>query len=75
MLDGVFRGVGIFKVLLYINILSLWGLRIMFIYLFLIYYFKVEFIFVVIVLEIFLRLFIYYKVFFKGIWKRCGKKV
>lgn len=74
VLDGVFRGAGISKVSLYINTLSLWGLRIMPIYLLLIYHFKVEFIFVVITLETFLRSFIYHKVFSKGIWKRCGKK-
>ncbi|GHP49660.1 MATE family efflux transporter [Helicobacter pylori] len=74
VLDGVFRGAGISKVSLYINTLSLWGLRIMPIYLLLIYHFKVEFIFVVIASETFLRSFIYYKVFSKDIWKRCGKK-
>ncbi len=70
VLDGVFRGAGISKVSLYINTLSLWGLRIMPIYLLLIYHFKVEFIFIVIASETFLRSFIYYKVFSKGIWKR-----
>ncbi|GAA9243535.1 MATE family efflux transporter [Helicobacter pylori] len=74
VLDGVFRGAGISKVSLYINTISLWGLRIMPIYLLLIYHFKVEFIFVVIASETFLRSFIYYKVFSKDIWKRCGKK-
>ncbi|WP_331459019.1 MATE family efflux transporter [Helicobacter pylori] len=74
VLDGVFRGAGISKVSLYINTLSLWGLRIMPIYLLLIHHFKVEFIFAVIASETFLRSFIYYKVFSKGIWKRCGKK-
>ncbi len=74
VLDGVFRGAGISKISLYINTLSLWGLRIMPIYLLLIHHFKVEFIFVVIASETFLRSFIYYKVFSKSIWKRCGKK-
>lgn len=75
VLDGVFRGAGISKVSLYINTLSLWGLRIMPIYLLLIYHFKVEFIFVVIALETFLRSFIYYKVFLKAYGKGAGKRL
>ncbi len=74
VLDGVFRGASITKVSLYINTLSLWGLRIMPMYLLVLYHFKVELIFGVIAIETYLRALVYYKVFSKGIWKRPGKR-
>ncbi|WP_104714161.1 MATE family efflux transporter [Helicobacter cetorum] len=74
VLDGVFRGASITKVSLYINTLSLWGLRIIPMYLLVLYHFEVEFIFGVIAIETYLRALVYYKVFSKGVWKRPGKR-
>lgn len=69
VLDGALRGAGKSKFSLFINASSIWGLRILPMYLCSLYGFPYFFIFGIIFIETYLRAFIFWFVFYKTDWK------
>ncbi|PAF43929.1 MATE family efflux transporter [Helicobacter sp. 11S03491-1] len=75
VLDGALRGAGITKISLWINALSIWTFRIFPMWLLLHFGFGVEWIFVMIFIETYIRAVIFWLVFRTGIWKKPGKTI
>ncbi|PAF54578.1 MATE family efflux transporter [Helicobacter sp. 13S00482-2] len=75
VLDGSLRGAGITKISLWINALSIWVFRIFPMWVLLHLGFGVEWIFVMIFIETYIRAFIFWIVFSRGTWKRPGKTI
>lgn len=70
ILDGALRGAGITKITLLINTLMIWGLRVIPCYFIAKLGYPVFYIYLCICLETFLRAFVYWKIFQKGIWRK-----
>ena len=70
ILDGALRGAGITKITLIINSVMIWGLRVMPCYFIAALGYRVEYIYLCICLETFLRAFVYWKIFQSGIWRK-----
>ncbi|WP_121022218.1 MATE family efflux transporter [Helicobacter vulpis] len=75
VLDGAFRGAGMAKVSLYINTLSLWSLRIVPMYLLLKTGMDVQWLFLVICAETYVRAGVFYWAYRQGWWKKPGRFV
>ncbi|PAF52480.1 MATE family efflux transporter [Helicobacter sp. 13S00477-4] len=75
VLDGALRGAGITKISLGINALSVWAFRIFPMWLFLHFGFGVEWIFVMIFIETYIRALFFWFAFRTGVWKRPGKTI
>lgn len=73
VLDGGLRGGGITKISLWINLISIWIFRILPMWILLHYKFGVEWIFVIIFIETYIRAIIFWLVFRTGVWKKPGK--
>ncbi|PAF42876.1 MATE family efflux transporter [Helicobacter sp. 11S02596-1] len=73
VLDGALRGAGITKISLWINAGSIWVFRIFPMWVLLRLGFGVEWIFVMIFLETYIRALIFWLVFRTGVWQRPGK--
>ncbi|MCI5968806.1 MATE family efflux transporter [Helicobacter sp.] len=70
ILDGALRGAGITKITLAINSVMIWGLRVLPCYFIATLGYAVEYIYLCICLETFLRAFVYWKIFQSGIWRK-----
>lgn len=75
VLDGALRGAGITKISLWINAVSIWIFRILPMWLLLHFGFGVQWIFVMIFIETYIRAVIFWVVFSRGSWKRPGKTI
>ncbi|PAF47627.1 MATE family efflux transporter [Helicobacter sp. 12S02232-10] len=75
VLDGALRGAGITKISLWINAISIWVFRIFPMWVFIHFGFGVEWIFLMIFIETYIRAFIFWLVFRTGVWKRPGKTI
>lgn len=70
VLDGALRGAGATKVSLFINASSIWGLRILPMYLCTLFSLSYVYIFGIICIETFIRAFIFWRVFSQEQWKK-----
>lgn len=70
ILDGALRGAGITKITLMINSVMIWGLRVIPCYFIATLGYAVEYIYVCICMETFLRAFVYWRIFQSGIWRK-----
>ncbi len=75
VLDGALRGAGVTKVTLLVNSISIWCLRIIPSLIFvIIFHVNLELIYAIMSIETILRSFVYWYLFYKGIWKDSLKK-
>lgn len=70
VLDGALRGAGTTKFSLYINTLSIWGLRIIPMYICTFFSLSYYYIFIIIFLETYIRAGIFWLIFSKGYWQK-----
>lgn len=73
VLDGVLRGAGITKLSLALNACSVWGFRILPIWLGIWCGLGVWWVFVMIFIETYIRAFVFYLAYKKGVWKKQGR--
>ncbi|WP_236033138.1 MATE family efflux transporter [Helicobacter turcicus] len=70
ILDGALRGAGITKITLFINSVMIWGLRVVPCYFIATLGYAVEYIYICICVETFLRALVYWRIFQSGIWRK-----
>lgn len=75
VLDGVLRGAGVTKVSLLINATSIWGLRILPIWMAILFGLGIVWIFAIICIETYIRAILFYIAYAKGVWRKPGRSI